>query len=96
MATINAGNIQKGDYLIFKGKPYMVTKADFMSPGKGAAVMRTKLKSIESGAVQEFTYKTNEQVEVADVEKKETTLKLPFHLASIQANFSLCKALSLL
>jgi len=42
-----------------------------MSPGKGSAVMRVKYKSIESGAALEFTYKTNEQVEVADVEKKE-------------------------
>ncbi len=71
MVTKNAGNIQKGDYLIFKGKPHMVTKADFMSPGKGSAVMRVKYKSVETGSALEFTYKTNEQVEVADVEKKE-------------------------
>lgn len=58
-------------YLIFKGKPHLVTKADFMSPGKGSAVMRVKYKSVENGAALEFTYKTNEQVEVADVEKKE-------------------------
>ncbi len=49
----------------------MVTKAEFMSPGKGSAVMRVKYKSVETGAALEFTYKTNEQVEVADVEKKE-------------------------
>ncbi len=49
----------------------MVTKADFMSPGKGAAIMRVKYKSVKSGAALEFTYKTNEQVEVADIEKKE-------------------------
>jgi elongation factor P len=71
MITVNAGNIQKGMYLIFKGKPNLVTKADFMSPGKGSAVMRVKYKSVESGAALEFTYKTQEQVEVADVEKKE-------------------------
>jgi elongation factor P len=71
MITINAGNITKGAYIIFKGKPHLVTKADFMSPGKGSAVMRVKYKSLESGAVNEFTHKTNEQVEVADIEKKE-------------------------
>lgn len=58
-------------YLIFKGKPHLVTKTEFMSPGKGSAVMRVRYKSVESGAALEFTYKTNEQVEVADVEKKE-------------------------
>lgn len=71
MITINAGNIQKGNYLIFKGEPHFVTKADFMSPGKGAAVMRVKYKSVKTGSAIEFTYKTNEQVEVADIEKKE-------------------------
>lgn len=71
MITIGAGNITKGTYLIFKGEPHLVTKADFMSPGKGAAVMRVKFKSVRTGNAIEFTYKTNEQVEVADVEKKE-------------------------
>jgi elongation factor P len=71
MITVDAGNISKGDYLIFKGEPHLVTKADFMSPGKGAAVMRVKYKSVKTGAAIDFTYKTNEQVEVADIEKKE-------------------------
>lgn len=71
MVTVNAGNITKGMYLIFKGTPHLVTKTEFMSPGKGAAVMRVKFKSIENGSAIEFTYKTNEQVEVAEVEKKE-------------------------
>lgn len=71
MITVNAGNITKGMYLIFKDKPHLVTKTEFMSPGKGSAVMRVKYKSIETGAALDFTYKTSEQVEVADVEKKE-------------------------
>ncbi|HKB88732.1 MAG TPA: elongation factor P [Patescibacteria group bacterium] len=71
MVTVNAGNITKGMYLIFKGKPHLVTKTEFMSPGKGAAVMRVKYRSIETSAAIEFTYKTNEQVEVAEVQKRE-------------------------
>ncbi len=71
MITVNAGNITKGMYLIFKDKPHLVTKTEFMSPGKGSAVMRVKYRSIENGAALEFTYKTSEQVEVADVEKRE-------------------------
>lgn len=71
MITINAGNITKGSYIIFKGSPVFVTKAEFMSPGKGSPVMRIKFKNVKSGAAGEFTYKTSEQVEVADIEKKE-------------------------
>lgn len=71
MITVNAGNITKGMYLMFKDKPHFVTKADFMSPGKGSAVMRVKYRDVATGNAIEFTYKTNEQVELADIEKKE-------------------------
>lgn len=71
MATKNAGNIAKSDYIIFKGGPVLVTKTEFMSPGKGSAVMRIKFRDVRTGAAGEYTYKTSEQVEVAEVDKKE-------------------------
>ena len=71
MSTINAGNITKGGFIIFKGSPQYVTKAEFMSPGKGSPIMRVKMKNATTGATSEFTYKSNEQVEVADVVKKD-------------------------
>jgi len=71
MATINAGNITKGSFIIFKGNPVFITKADFMSPGKGTPVMRVKFKNVQTGSAGEFTYKTGENVEVAEVEKNE-------------------------
>jgi len=69
--TISAGNITKGSFFIFKGFPVFVTKADFMSPGKGAAIMRVKFKNVATGVAGEFTYKTNETIEVAEIEKRE-------------------------
>ncbi len=71
MSTINAGNITKGSFIIYKDNPCYVTKTDFMSPGKGSPIMRVKMKNAASGAACEFTYKSNEQVEVADVTKKD-------------------------
>jgi elongation factor P len=71
MDTINAGNIIKGSFIIFKGAPVYVTKTEFMSPGKGSPVMRIKFKNVQTGAAGEFTYKTSESVEVAEIEKKE-------------------------
>ena len=71
METVNAGNLSKGMFVIFKGAPHMVTKADFMAPGKGSPIMRAKLKHVKTGVVQEFTYKTNDSVEIAEVDKKE-------------------------
>ncbi|MGA3291605.1 MAG: elongation factor P [Candidatus Microgenomates bacterium] len=71
MDTINAGNITKGSFIIFKGAPVFITKAEFMSPGKGTPVMRVKFKNVQTGSAGEFTYKTAETVEVAEIEKKE-------------------------
>lgn len=58
-------------YILFKNVPHQVTKADFMSPGKGSAFMRCKLKNAETGFTQEFTFKSNEQVEEVDVSSVE-------------------------
>jgi elongation factor P len=71
MSTINAGNIAKGIFIIFKGTPHYVTKTEFMSPGKGSPVMRVKMRNVKTAAATEFTYKSNEQVETAEVDKKD-------------------------
>lgn len=68
---INGGNIKKGTYIMFKGDPCLVTLTEFVSPGKGSAFMRTKLKSLKTGNVVEFTFKSVEMVEEADVSTME-------------------------
>jgi elongation factor P len=67
----SAGNLAKGDFVEFNNAPCVVTKAEFMNPGKGSAIMRTRLKNLQTGAVNEFTYKTSESVDILNVEKKE-------------------------
>lgn len=71
MSTIKAGNLTKGIFILFKGEPWEVTKAEFYAPGKGSAICRAKLKSLKTGNTQEFTYKSNESVEELDVMAKE-------------------------
>lgn len=71
MATTNGGNIRKGSYILFKGQPFSVTRTEFVSPGKGSAFTRAKLKSVKTGAVLEFTFKSSEPVEELDVASRE-------------------------
>jgi elongation factor P len=71
MSSINAGNITKGSFILFKGNPVYINKTEFMSPGKGSPVMRIKFKNVQTGSAGEFTYKTSESVEVAEIEKRE-------------------------
>ncbi len=71
MAAIKGGNIRKGSYILFKDQPHLVTKTEFVSPGKGSAFMRARMKSVKTGATQEFTFKSVEPVEELDIQTRE-------------------------
>ena len=71
MATIKAGNIKKGSYILYRDLPHYVTKAQFVSPGKGSAFARVKMKDMRNGANVEFNFKSHDSVEELDVESKE-------------------------
>lgn len=71
MSDVKAGDVRKGMYLLFKGAPCQVTKTEFYSPGKGSAVMRIRLKNVQTSFTQEFTFKSNETLEEVEVASKE-------------------------
>jgi len=60
MGTITTAQFSKGMFLEFKGEPAQIVDLTFVNPGKGSAFVRTKLKSLKTGKVQEFTYKSGE------------------------------------
>lgn len=60
-------------YIIFHEEPHMVTDITFVSPGKGSAFYRVKLKSLFTGRVVEYTYKSGEKVEEVIVETHEAS-----------------------
>ena len=49
----------------------MVVDITFVSPGKGSAFYRTKLKSLFTGRVMEYTFKSGEKIEEVLVETHE-------------------------
>lgn len=71
MAIIKGGNIRKGSYILFKNEPHLVTKTDFVSPGKGSAFTRAKLKNIKTHNTVEFTFKSTESIEELDISTKQ-------------------------
>ena len=60
MANITTADFTKGMFIEFKNEPHQITELTFVNPGKGSAFVRTRLKSLKSGKVQEFTYKSGE------------------------------------
>jgi len=71
MAIILTSDLKKGICIMFRDAPHVVVDKTFVSPGKGSAFYRTKLKNIKNGNVIEFTFKSGEKLEEAPVEVQE-------------------------
>lgn len=63
MSTITTANFKKGNFIEFRNEPNQIVDFQFVNPGKGSAFVRAKLKSLKTGKVIEFTYKSGETVE---------------------------------
>lgn len=68
--SIEAGDFKTGLTLIIDGKLYVVLDFMHVKPGKGAAILRTKLKDLRTGTVLERNFNTNTKFEQAIIEKK--------------------------
>ncbi len=71
MGAIQTSQFKKGMYIMFHEEPCMIMDITFVSPGKGSAFYRTKLKNLFTGRVVEFTFKSGEKVEEVLVETHE-------------------------
>jgi elongation factor P len=71
MGVIATSQFKKGIYILFQNEPHMIVDTSFVSPGKGSAFYRTKLKNLYSGRIVEYTYKSGEKVEEVIVETHE-------------------------
>ncbi len=63
----NAGNLKKGEFIHYQGEICQIQKAEFYSPGKGSALMKTRIKNLVSGKNVDYTFKSNESVETLEV-----------------------------
>jgi len=63
-------DIRKGCVIKHQGDLYVVASAKFVSPGKGSAFVRVRMKSITTSKSIEITYKTSETLEVVEVDNK--------------------------
>lgn len=71
MSMISTADFKKGIFIIFKDEPHQIVEFQHVNPGKGSAFVRTRLKSLKTGRVQEFTYKSGDTVDEFPVETHE-------------------------
>lgn len=68
MPTTNS--IIHGIAINFRGQPWIIISTQFVNPGKGAAFTRAKMRNLKTDQILEQTFKSGEQVELADVVRK--------------------------
>lgn len=66
----SVADLKKGLKLTLDGDPYVVTSFDFVKPGKGQALYRTKLKNMITGVILDRTYRSGETFEPASLEER--------------------------
>jgi elongation factor P len=69
--SVSTNDLKTGMTLDLGGQLWQVLEFQHHKPGKGQAVVRTKLRNARTGAVQERTFKADEKVGLAIVERRE-------------------------
>ncbi|CAM5204108.1 Elongation factor P OS=Ureibacillus acetophenoni OX=614649 GN=efp PE=3 SV=1 [Ureibacillus acetophenoni] len=67
---ISVNDFRTGLTIIVDGNLYRVLDFQHVKPGKGAAFVRSKLRNLRNGNVQEKTFRAGEKVEKAMVENR--------------------------
>lgn len=68
---ISTSEFKTGLTIELDGKVYQIVTQEFHKPGKGQAVVRTRLRDMETGNVLAKTFRSGEKVEPARVDRKE-------------------------
>jgi elongation factor P len=78
--VVSTNNLKNGMTLLLDGKLQQIVDWNHHKPGKGGAVVRTKLKEVETGKIVERTFRAGEDVEQAIVTR--TTLQFLYREGS--------------
>ena len=67
---INVNEFKSGMTISYDGNIYIVIDYQHVKPGKGAAIVKAKLKNLRTGSIAEYTFNAGTKVEQARIEKK--------------------------
>ena len=67
----STSDFRKGLKIEIDGEPYVIVDFQHVKPGKGGAFVRTRLKSLLSGNVNEQTFRSGDRVDKPDLEERE-------------------------
>lgn len=67
MPFINAGEFRKGLKIIHENAPWEMLECQFVKPGKGQALYKTRLRNLLTGKNLDITYRSGDGAEEADI-----------------------------
>ena len=67
---VSTNDIRPGQSLIIDGSIYLILEYQHVKPGKGKAFVKTKLKNLSDGGVVDKTFRADENVEQAFIDKQ--------------------------
>ena len=67
---INTNDLKNGITIEFDGNIFVVLNTEHVKPGKGAAIVKAKLKNLRTGAIFEQTFNAGIKVATARIEKQ--------------------------
>lgn len=68
---ISANDLRKGTTFVYEGDVYEIIDFQHVKPGKGAAFVRSKIRSVMTGGSKDVTFNPNDKFEEARIETKE-------------------------
>ena len=71
--AIEAGDFKTGLTVMVDGDPWQVLEFMHVKPGKGAAILKTKMKNLKTGSTQERNFNASTKFDAATIEKKKAT-----------------------
>src|SRR5579863_7190951 len=72
MPVISTSDIRNGITIKLDDGLFTIIEFQHVKPGKGGAFVRTKLRNARSGAVIERTYRSDERLDQAIIDKRDT------------------------
>lgn len=66
---INVNDFKTGMTITHEGNLYTVLEFQHVKPGKGAAIVKTKLKNLRTGSITEYSFNSTAKVPAAHVDK---------------------------
>jgi elongation factor P len=69
--AISTADFKNGKAILIDGKPNIIIEFQHVKPGKGGAFVRTKIRDIRTGRVNDLTFRAGEKFEEIRMEQKE-------------------------